>query len=310
MPDFFIVGHHKCGTTALYEMLRRHPQIFMPELKEPWYFARDMGVRFEPANPLPRTLDEYLALFTAARPGQHVGEATPSYLISHTAAQSIAELEPDARIIAILREPAGFLRSLHMQTVQNHAETETDLRKALALESLRREGRAVPPDAVRPQELLYSEHVRYVEQLRRYDAVFPREQMLVVIYEDFRADNAGTVREVLRFLGVDEIAPIEQVEANPTVRVRSQRMYEGVRSVYMGRGPLARAAKTTIKALTPRRLRHDALARVRRSVLYGAPREPDEELMLELRRRYRGEVAALGEYLGRDLISLWGYEDV
>ena len=310
VPDFFIVGHHKCGTTALYEMLRRHPQIFMPELKEPWYFARDMGVRFEPANPLPRTLDEYLALFTAARPGQHVGEATPSYLISHTAAQSIAELEPDARIIAILREPAGFLRSLHMQTVQNHAETETDLRKALALESLRREGRAVPPDAVRPQELLYSEHVRYVEQLRRYDAVFPREQMLVVIYEDFRADNAGTVREVLRFLGVDEIAPIEQVEANPTVRVRSQRMYEGVRSVYMGRGPLARAAKTTIKALTPRRLRHDALARVRRSVLYGAPREPDEELMLELRRRYRGEVAALGEYLGRDLISLWGYEDV
>ncbi len=310
LPDFFIVGHHKCGTTALYEMLRRHPQIYMPEVKEPWFFARDLGVRFPTATPLPTTLAEYEALFDAASPDQRVGEATPSYLISQTAAKSIAALQPDARIIAILREPASFLRSLHLQSVKNHAETETDLRKALALEAMRRRGEAVPSDAVRPQELLYSEHVRYVEQLRRYHDVFAREQVLVLIYEDFRADNESTVRQVLRFLDVDDTRPIEQVQANPTVRVRSLRLYELMRSVYMGRGPLARGAKAAIKALTSERQRKQGLHAFRRRALYGRPRPPDEELMLELRRRFAGEVAALSEYLDRDLVTLWGYEDV
>ena len=151
VPDFFIVGHHKCGTTALYEMLRSHPQIYMPDVKEPWFFARDLGVRFQPASPLPETLDQYLSLFAAARPEQRVGEATPSYLVSRTAAASIADLQPDARIIAILREPASFLRSLHLQSVRNQAETETDLRKAIALEEMRRQGKAIPRDAMRPQ---------------------------------------------------------------------------------------------------------------------------------------------------------------
>jgi hypothetical protein len=310
VPDFFIVGHHKCGTTALYEMLRRHPQIYMPDVKEPWFFAGDLPVRFAPSSPLPQTLEEYLLLFDTARPEQRVGEATPSYLMSRTAASSIAAVQPHARIIAILREPASFLRSLHMQTVRNHAETETDLRKALALEPMRREGKAIPRHASRPQELLYSEHVRYVEQLRRYRAVFPAEQVLVLIYEDFRRDNEATVRKVLRFLEVDDTVAVEAMEANPTVAVRSQRLYTLVRSVYMGRGPASSVAKALIKAVTPRRARLKALDATRHRVLYGKPRSPDERLMLDLRRRFKGEVVALSEYLGRDLVTLWGYDRI
>jgi len=310
VPDFFIVGHHKCGTTALYEMLRRHPQIYMPDVKEPWFFARDLGVRFQPASPLPETLEQYLSLFAAASPEQRAGEATPSYLMSRTAAASIADLQPDARIIAILREPASFLRSLHLQSVRNQAETETDLRKAIALEEMRRQGKAIPRDAIRPQELLYSEHVRYVEQLRRYHAVFPPEHVLVLIYDDFRRDNEATVRQVLRFLEVDDTAPIEVTEVNQTVRVRSLRLYELVRLLSLGRGPVSRVAKAGIKALTPRRLRLQALRTTRERVLYSNPPAPDEELMLELRRRFKGEVVALSEYLDRDLVTLWGYDSV
>jgi hypothetical protein len=310
VPEFFIVGHHKCGTTALYEMLRRHPQIFMPDLKEPWFLAGDPRVLFQPSSPLPKTLEEYLSLFAAARSDQRLGEATPSYLMSPTAAATIAELQPDARIIAILREPASFLRSLHLQRLQIHAETEPDLAKALALEEQRRAGKAIPRDAIRPEDLLYSDHVRYVEQLRRYHAVFPAEQMLVLIYDDFRADNESTVRQVLRFLDVDATSPLELVEANPTVRIRSQRAYHLLRSLYLGRGPAARATKAVIKALTPTRLRRDANAAIEKRVLYGDPRQPDEALMLELRRRFKGEVVAAGEYLGRDLVSLWGYDRI
>src|SRR5260221_9009903 len=87
IPDFFIVGHHKSGTTALYEMLRRHPQIFMPDLKEPRYFASDLRALMQPApGTLPETLAEYLALFAGARDDQMMGEASPSYLRSQVAA--------------------------------------------------------------------------------------------------------------------------------------------------------------------------------------------------------------------------------
>jgi Sulfotransferase family len=312
MPDFFIVGNPKSGTTALYEMLRRHPQIFMPELKEPWFFATDMRARFQPAmaGPPPETLEEYLALFDPALPGQRVGEASSSYLWSSTAAGAIAELRSDARIIAILREPAGFLRSLHLQLVQTHVETEKDLAKALALEGARREGRRIPRRSHRPQLLLYSDHLRYVEQLRRYHAAFPSDQVLVLIYEDFRRDNEATVKQVLRFLGVEESLPLEVMEANPTVRMRSQQLDDLVHAVSVGRGPASRAVKASVKALTPRRLRTRALRTTQRHLVHASPRPADEQLMEELRRRYKGEVLALGEYLDRDLVTLWGYDGV
>jgi hypothetical protein len=311
-PDFFIVGQFKSGTTALYQMLKSHPQVYFPKYKEVWFHSPELRTRAlgRPMNNRPETLDDYLALFEAASPEQRIGEATPSYLISRGAAARIAELRPDARIIAILREPASFLRSFHLQCVQNGTETEKDLRKALALEDLRREGRAIPRYASRPLELLYSDHVRYVEQLRCYHAVFPPEQILVLIYEEFRADNEATVRQVLRFIDVDDACPIEVVEANPTVRVRSPRLHEFVRSVYLGRSSGTRAVKKAIRPAVPKRLRGKALRATQDRLVFAKPRPADEALMLELRQRFKGEVEALGDFLGRDLLTLWGYDEL
>jgi hypothetical protein len=306
LPDFFIVGNPKCGTTALYEMLRRQSRIYMPAQKSPHFFAGEGGAV---AERLPRTLEDYLALFEEARSDQLLGEASPSYLRSRTAAAAIAAVQPQARIIAILREPASFLRSLHLQLLQNHVETEKDFGKAIALESARREGKRLPRDCPWPQALLYSERVRYVEQLRRYHEVFARENVLVLIYDDFRADNEGTVREVLGFLGVDGGVPVEVREANPTVRLRSKRLDDLIHRAAVGRGPVMKGVKVGIKAVTSRRLRHGALG-MRGSLVYGEPRPPDAQLMLELRQRFKGEVEALSDYLGRDLLGLWGYDSV
>ncbi len=306
VPDFFIVGHPKCGTTALYEMLRGHPQIYMPELKETRFFARELHPGSESSSIHPHTLDDYLALFAEAEPGQRIGEASPSYLRSRDAASRIAELAPAARIVAILREPASFLHSLHMELMRDHVETEKDLAKAIALEEVRRQEKEIG----RSPGLVYSEYLHYVEQLRRYHSVFSPEQVLVLIYDDFRADNAGTVRRVLRLLDVDDTAPIEVSDANPTVRVRSPRVNELVRSLYLGRGPVARAMGTPIKLLTPRRLRHRGLRTLQRHALHGRPRPAEEKLTLELRRRFKGEVVALSEYLDRDLVTLWGYDGI
>jgi hypothetical protein len=312
LPDFFIAGHHKCGTTALYEMLRRHPQIFMSELKEPKYFADDLRYAVQsPRDPTPRTLEQYLALFADATPGQRAGEASPVYLWSRVAAARIAAVQPAARIVAILREPASFLRSLHTHWVLHHVETEKDFGAALALEGERREGRRLPRGAYWPQALLYSDHVRYVEQLRRFHAALAPEQLLVVIYDDFRADNVGTVRRVLRFLGVDDTVAVAAIEANPTrVSVRAVRVDAGIRALYAGRGPAMRAARAGVKTVLPARLRRDAFQRLRRRLVWREPPPPDERLMLEVRRRFKGEVEALSEYLGRDLVGEWGYDRV
>jgi hypothetical protein len=309
LPDFFIVGHPKCGTTALYEILRRHPQIYMPACKEPWFFASELHARTPPRpEGTPATLAEYLSLFEAARPEQRLGEASAQYLWSRTAADAIAEVDPGARIVALLREPASFLHSLHLQFLETYVETESDLRKALALEPERRQGRHIPQYTYWPDALLYSEHVRYVEQLRRYYATFAPEQILVLVYDDFRRDNESVVRTVLRFLEVDDSAPIHTVEANPTVRARSQRLNELVHAVGVGRGPVSLAVKGSVKALTPAKLRRRALYAVQRQVVFAKPSPPDEALMAELRMRYKPEVVSLSEYLDRDLVSLWGYD--
>jgi hypothetical protein len=302
VPDFFIVGHHKSGTTALYEMLRRHPEIYMPSVKEPRFFAADLRpLLAPPSGLLPESLEEYLSLFDEAKPEQRTGEASPSYLRSRTAASAIADVQPAARIIAILREPASFIRSLHLQMVQEHVEGHKDLREAFANERILREGRRV---------LRYSDHVRYVEQLRRYHDVFSEQQVLVLIYDDFRSDNEATVRRVLRFLDVDDTRPLELVEANPTVAVRSAPLNRITSDLRFGRGPIARALKAPVKAIAPQRLRRRGFDALRNRFVYREPPPVDEAFMAELRRRFKPEVIALGEYLDRDLAELWGYDEL
>jgi hypothetical protein len=118
------------------------------------------------------------------------------------------------------------------------------------------------------------------------------------------------VTEVLRFLDVDESAPIAPREANPSVGVRSQRLHALLHALSVGRGPASRTLKGAIKSVTPSRLRRGALQATQRRVMYVEPRPPDERFALELRGRFKGEVEALSEHLGRDLVALWGYEDV
>lgn len=292
----------------MYEMLRVHPQIFMPDVKEPHFFSR-FPEEDPPANRrVPTTLEQYLALFEPAGPGQRRGEASTTYLHAPLAAGRIAELWPDARVIAILREPASFVRSLHLQLLQSGVETEPDLRSALELEERRRAELSRGRRSLWRHALLYGEHVRYAEQLRRYHQRFAPEQVLVLLYEEFRSDNEGMVGEVLRFIGVQHPFEVQPTHANPTVTVRPSRAGELVQAVAAGRGPIAREAKAAVKLVVPRRLRRDAVQTLTRTLVHRKPPPEDPALAAELRQRFRDEVLAAGEYLGRDLAGVWGYE--
>ncbi len=317
-PDFFIVGHAKCGTTALYEMIEGHPQVYMSVPKETQFLSRAPHERAlvaagpRPGRPVrrPETLDAYLSLFAGADAAERAGEASTEYLRTPGTAARIAQLSPDARIVAIFREPASFLRSLHLQLLEVGVESERDFARAIELEAARSEGREIPPGCRWPAALQYSRHVRYSEQLREYHEHFPRERVLALIYDDFRADNERVVREVLRFLGADDSLRIGTSEANPTVRVRSKRAHDLLTATAVGRGPVLGAVRKAVKALTPATARRGALRTINRTVVDTKPRAPDERLMDGLRRRFKGEVVAASEYLGRDLVSLWGYDEV
>jgi hypothetical protein len=284
----------------------------MPDRKEPGFYASDLRFFREPrtSGAPEETYEDYLELFRDARPDQVVGEASTGYIWSRTAPAILARARPDARIIDIIREPASLVRSLHMQLLENRSEEVTSLRKAVGMEEARRQGREITKLARRrPQVLIYTDRVHYVDQLRRYHALFPRDQVLVLIYDDFRSDNEATLHRVQRFLGVDDAVALEVIRANPTVR-RRVRLDETLQSVSSGRGPVARVFKRTVKAITPTRLRREALGALQRRMVYAPPRPPDESFMLELRRRFKGEVEALSEYLDRDLVTLWGYQDI
>lgn len=306
LPDFFIVGHEKCGTTALYRILRSHPQIYMPELKEPRFFTRDPDSPQQGVGPYPRTLDAYVDLFADAGVEQLAGEASPQYIRSPKAAERIAAVQPQARAIAILREPVSFLRSFHLACVREGLETQRDLGKALALEDERREGRSIPRGCRAPGRLLYSEHVRYAEQLSRFDRALSPDRVHVVVYDDLRRENERTARATLSFLGVDETLAIDI--SNSAGRAR-----KAVRSGRTHRLALALKRARRRRGGSPGVLRALDLAPAwlegaARRVMYSPPSPIDAKLAAELRDRFRPEVAALGDRLGRNLLREWGYE--
>jgi hypothetical protein len=288
-PDFFIVGAPRCGTTALYDYLRRHPQVFMPEHKEPMYFGQDL-------TQLHARLSErdYLAIFRDAKPGQRVGEASTWYLCSRTAATEIVEFNPDAQIIVMLRNPVDVMYSLHRELVFYRGEVITDFEEALEAEPDRKEGRRRGPSR-RPEALYYRETVAFADQLERYLAVFGRDRIHVIVYEDFAADVGAAYASTLRFLSVDDDFRPEFNVVNESKRPR----LPGLQAVIVRPpAPIAKLIPTIRRFPLAHRMRERILLANSRS----EARQPmDPELRERLTAELLPEIERLEDLLGRDL---------
>jgi hypothetical protein len=296
LPDFYIVGAPKCGTTAMYEYLRQHPQVFMPFHKEPLYFGTDLHHRYGRLTPA-----DYAALFEAARPDQRVGEASAWYLYSATAAGEIRAAAPSAQIIVLLRNPVDVMYAQHSQLLFNQQEDIEDFGLALAAEEDRVAGRRVPPGPIRPENLFYRRMARFSDQLQRYLDTFGRERVHVIINDDLAADTPGVYRATLRFLGVDEGFVARFDRSNENKRVRSRLLQ---RLAYDP--PL-------IRRLAPVLRRHPLAHGIRNRLLSAnstrtrrVPMEPT--LRRELVREFAPEVRRLSDFVGRDL-SAWSRVD-
>jgi hypothetical protein len=181
----------------------------------------------------------------------------------------------------------------------------------MELEPRRRRGECFPPGCNRKSWLMYSDQVRYAEQLSHVYASFPREQVLVLIYEEYRRQNEAVVREVMRFLEIDDTFGIEQVDTPALKDVRLQRLHHLTTSMQEARRNPARVGRgvRALDAAIPSSLR-ERLGSSWRRVIYRPRAQPDAEFMAGLRRRFKPEVEAVSEYLGRDLLGVWGYEDI
>ncbi len=285
-PDFFIVGAPKCGTTALFHYLRQHPQVFMPDRKEPHFFSADIRVPGAIRNPV-----EYAALFDDVGGARRVGEASVSYLASRAAPPSIHRAVPDARILVMLRDPAAVIASLHQQLVYECEAEHDDLGEALRIQRGARDLILSHKGA----PYIYREAVRFAEQIQRYLDRFGPEQVHVALLDDLRDRPQPTFEAVLRFLDVDPgITPRFDV-INPRKRARSATAQRWLKHppapVEALAGAVPGRARSALSAVFQRANTTDAVA---------APEVP-----ADLRRELSVEVEALRQLLGRSLEG-WG----
>jgi hypothetical protein len=293
LPDLFIVGAFKAGTTALYEYLRAHPQLFMSVPKEPMYFGADLTPRYRRM-----TEDEYLGLFRDAKPDQRAGEASPWYLFSTTAATEINAFAPGGQAIIMLRNPVDVMYSQHSQLVFNQREDLADFGAALDAEPDRLAGHRLPAAAIRPEALYYRRSVRFAEQVRRYLAVLGRERIHFVVFDDLVADPRAAYRATLEFLGVDPTFEVDLSVYNPNRSARSSRFQ---RAIF--------APPPALRGVFGQLRRMPLLHRVRDRLVDANSRpaerqKMDAALRAALTAEFAPQVAELGELIGRDL-SAW-----
>jgi hypothetical protein len=205
LPNFFIIGAPKCGTTSLARYLESHPQIFVTNPKEPSYFAQSLLTDWakKRAPSYQCDLDSYLRLFQAASDKQvRRGEATTRYLRSEAALREIKTLCPEARLIAMLRDPVAMVESWHAQKLWEKQETEPVLERAWRLEESRRRGENLPARLKATDALFYSQVARLGSQLERLLESFPREQVHLILLDDLHRDPLQVYQGALQFLGV------------------------------------------------------------------------------------------------------------
>lgn len=296
-PNFLVIGAAKSGTSALYNQLASHPEIFMSALKEPNFFAFvDCGAHFTGPNDADtinrRSVTDpgaYRALFARATGEQAIGEASTSSLYSPTAPEAIRRFNPEMKLIALLRNPVDRAFSSYRHLVRDGRETET-FAGGLAAEDER-------IAAGWSHIWHYTEAGFYAPQLRRYKELFPPDQLAIFTYDRFSTEPEAVLREIFTFLGVDpEILPDTSRRYNVSGKPRFGLLHKLV----IGKNPL----KSMARPLIPRAVRRRVVSLTQSwNVIPEAPRmEP--EIHARLHALFEGQIDELESEYGLDL-SPW-----
>ena len=191
-PNFFIVGTPKGGTTSLFNYLEQHPEIFVPEVKEPHYFSMPEVTKTYYKTQFITNEGDYKNLYAEAEGFKAIGDFSSSYLYHSDSAKKIKQFNPEAKIIVVLRNP--WERSLS-HYLMDYTQGYISVPLAKVLDS--------------PEEFpaYYQQYVSvsaYADQLRAYYEVFPKEHLLIVLSEDLFQHTQQELEKIFSFLGVEK----------------------------------------------------------------------------------------------------------
>lgn len=292
MPNFLIVGAAKSGTTSLYQYLKQHPQIYMSPVKEPRFFSFESatldfsgpGDEREIHSTI-TSLEEYRRLFDGVTTEEAVGEASPPYLYVPNTPEKIADYVPEAKIIAILRQPADRAFSNYMDKRSSGDEPYAEFSRALDDESRRI-----------AENWSFSWHYAargyYHRQLKPFFETFPERQIRVFLFDDLESDAASVVREIFRFLEVDDsFSPNVEVRYRVSGAPKSEQVHRALRSSSL--------IKSVAKRVLPNSMRASAKARLQaRNTVRQSISAEDRGRLNDL---YREDIEQLQDLLDRDL---------
>ncbi|MCA9606460.1 MAG: sulfotransferase domain-containing protein [Myxococcales bacterium] len=294
IPNYFIVGAHKCATTFMAEHLRKHPEVFMTEPKEPQHFARDIS----PESSRWIDPEAYWDLFRSVKGEKAIGEASTWYLYSEVAAAGIHRVNPEARIIIMLRNPVDFLYSMHSELLFGRQEPVEDFERAIELDYRARRALGTRPASIFACGFEYRKAARFSYQVERYLTRFGSERVHFVLLDDVRASPENAYAGVLRFLGVDDSfkPEFEVTNANKTVR------FPALIDIVQSRSTLKSIVARSLPPSVRRQLLDLLVFKVATKPARRPPMRP--ELRARLTADYADEVRALSAMIGRDL-SAW-----
>lgn len=265
LPNLFVIGAPKSGTTSLHRYLDQHPRISMSAMKEPKFFLTD-GSRPHYRGPGDERAcrayvvgrPAYEALFHyPPGPGGYAGESTPYYLWDPAAAPRIHALVPEARLVAVLREPTARAYS-NWADLREQGREKLDFASGMAAEEERRRLDWEP-------FWLYRDLGLYGKQLTALFSVFPRAQVKVLLADDLAADPDRTVASVFAFLGLEPLGgPLAEVRLNQTMYTPVDRTSRLLETLF-DRGQRARPVvppriRRIAREVVRRRLRSQATA--------------------------------------------------
>jgi Sulfotransferase domain len=305
VPNMFIIGAPKCGTTSMYQYLKGHPQIFLPDYKEPSYFAADFAAG-SLGNVFAYGLHEkqYYDLFADAGDAKVVGEGSTHYLYSADAPRLIRGVSPDAKIVVMLRNPVDMMHSLHAQRVASEFEDLRDFEEALRADDERRQGPLVFPIPPGVEFVAYRDKAMYGSHLKRWFDTFGRDHVHVTIFEEM-LDRPGTeFQSLLEFLEVDPTyRPSSFAVHNPARAPRSvllRRLLNTDAALWLRWRALAKVIGEDRARSINHRLRDSRLQW--RKAQHGHVRP---EVRRQLEADFAPDLELLSRELGRDMHAVW-----
>ena len=306
-PNLFIIGAPKSGTTSLHRYLQEHPAIYMSRTKEPGYFAPDV-VGARPDHPFKHPADEaaYLALFDNATDERWVGESSTNYLMSRRAPDLIHEAAPDARLIAMVRNPVDLMYSLHSERVAGDSEWIADFAEAAAADADRRAGERLPKRHA-GYGVAYRDNALLGDQLERWLATFGRDRIHVVVFDDFARDTPAEFKKVLEFLEVDSAfkpASFDVYNASHKQRGGPARLVRPLLRNRFSRWVSRKAVPALIgEERTVRLAKRFGARRLTKQAQERVALDPNVRRTLE--GEFTADVQGLGSLIGRNLTSEW-----